>query len=60
MTKEVRDLIAIANWAVELLGKQAHPYNHEYTCSVRLVEAIGAVERAEPRASRALECLERA
>ena len=42
----VADLIANANWAVELLTKNARPYNHEMTCQRRLVEAIGKVERA--------------
>ena len=46
MTPEIRDLIHNANWAVELLAEQARPYNHAYTCQRRLVEAIGAVERA--------------
>lgn len=41
----VADLIVQANWAIELLAKNARPYNHEYTCQVRLVAAIGAVER---------------
>ncbi|MBV6487610.1 MAG: hypothetical protein GHHEDOFH_01557 [Pseudorhodoplanes sp.] len=40
------DLIAQANWAVQLLTKNASPYNHEYTCQIRLVKAIGQLERA--------------
>lgn len=45
MTNELRDLLHNAQWAIELLSKQARPYNHEYTCVVRLTQAIGAVER---------------
>lgn len=43
--KAVDELVAQANWAVELLAKNARPYNHEYTCQTRLAKAIGAVER---------------
>lgn len=40
------ELIANANWANKLLAKNARPFNHEYTCQVRLVEAIGQLQRA--------------
>lgn len=40
------ELITQANWAVALLAKNARPYNHEHTCQIRMVQAIGAVERA--------------
>jgi hypothetical protein len=46
MNAQIRDLIDNANWAVKLLADQARPFNHAYTCQRRLVEAIGAVERA--------------
>lgn len=44
-SQDLKDLLHNAQWAVELLAKHSQPYNHEYTCIVRLTRAIGAVER---------------
>ncbi len=47
MTPEVKDLIDQAQWALKLLSKNAQPYNHEYTCVVRLTRAIGKSKAME-------------